>query len=226
MKIIALITIVFFIGCSQVGIRKSLSPAKKDFDSSLVEQLTHTGENKEGYLSKNGSHLIYLSRERPTHKSVEVYEMDLTGRSEKRLTHNDGVDSCPYYHPSGNWFLYSSSTDEDKENLDSLADSTQNKGEMTHSISIPPKMEIYISARSGASRHRLTKVSGYDSEASYSPDGSNIIFTSNRSGNNELYSYTVRTGHLQRLTFTPEHEGGAFYSPNGTKLVWRAISES
>lgn len=50
-----------------------------------------------------------------------------------------------------------------------------------------------------------------DGEAAISPDGSRIVFTSNRSGDPELYMLTMTTNVVQRLTNNPGPDGSAAF---------------
>ncbi len=50
-----------------------------------------------------------------------------------------------------------------------------------------------------------------DGEAAISPDGSRIVFTSNRSGDPELYLLNLNTNAVQRLTNNPGPDGSATF---------------
>lgn len=55
-----------------------------------------------------------------------------------------------------------------------------------------------------------------------SPDGKHVIFTSDRSGDIELYVMDADGKNVRQLTNTPGYDGGAFFSHDGKKIVWRA----
>ena len=63
---------------------------------------------------------------------------------------------------------------------------------------------------------------GYDAEATESPDGKYIIFTSTRSGDLELWRYEIATKKYLQLTNTLGYDGGAYFSRDSKKIVWRA----
>jgi Tol biopolymer transport system component len=56
-----------------------------------------------------------------------------------------------------------------------------------------------------------------------SPDGERVVFTSSRDGDIELYTMNVDGSDVRRVTQRVGYDGGAFFSPDGSKLVWRAM---
>lgn len=92
-----------------------------------------------------------------------------------------------------------------------------------------PACEVPMSgnepARSGAQLKRLTDAKGYDAEGSYSADGKQIVFCSNRSGekNLELYIMDADGKNVRQLTKAPGcYNGGPFFSPDGKKVIFRS----
>ena len=61
---------------------------------------------------------------------------------------------------------------------------------------------------------------GYDAEATVGKDG-RVVFTSVRDGDMDIYSMNADGSDVRRLTNTPGPDGGPFFSPDGTKIVWR-----
>src|SRR5438093_659525 len=84
--------------------------------------------------------------------------------------------------------------------------------------------EAYFSP-DGNGLKRLGTAKGYDAEGSYSPDGKQIVFCSNRSGekNYELYVMDKDGGNVRQLTHAPGcYNGGPFFSPDGKRVIFRA----
>jgi Tol biopolymer transport system component len=52
--------------------------------------------------------------------------------------------------------------------------------------------------------------------------GDRVVFTSMRNGDLDLYSMKPDGSDVQQLTDRLGYDGGAFYSPDGSKIVWRA----
>jgi Tol biopolymer transport system component len=68
----------------------------------------------------------------------------------------------------------------------------------------------------------LTDTPGYDAEATVSPKGDKIVFTSLRTGDLELFTMNLDGSNVQQVTDELGYDGGAFFSPDGTKLIFRA----
>jgi Tol biopolymer transport system component len=71
-------------------------------------------------------------------------------------------------------------------------------------------------------QHPLTVDRAYTGECSYSADGRWICFTSNRSGNPNLYVMHADGSHIVRITKTVGYDGGASFSPNGRQLIYHS----
>jgi Tol biopolymer transport system component len=82
--------------------------------------------------------------------------------------------------------------------------------------------DIFSVRLDGQQVHRLTATSGYDAEATVSPDGKSIVFTSVRDGDLDLYAMNLDGTHVRRLTNELGYDGGAFFSPDSTRIVYRA----
>ena len=75
-----------------------------------------------------------------------------------------------------------------------------------------------VDVGSGAKR-RLTQTEGIDTEASWSPDGQTIIFTSERGGPPQIYRMTADGGNVTRITFQGRQNLRASYSPDGKNIA-------
>ena len=100
---------------------------------------------------------------------------------------------------------------------------------------ISPEMEIYRAdgweqavravdpARgTNLAQHALTQNDAYDAEDAFSPDGKWIVFTSNRTGDLELYVMRPDGSGVVQLTHAKGYDGGPFFSPGGKQLVYRS----
>jgi Tol biopolymer transport system component len=82
--------------------------------------------------------------------------------------------------------------------------------------------DIYTARTDGGDLRRLTDTPGYDAEATLSPDGRTIVFTSVRDGDLDIYTMNTDGSNVRRLTTTVGYDGGPFFSHDGTKIVYRA----
>jgi Tol biopolymer transport system component len=82
--------------------------------------------------------------------------------------------------------------------------------------------DIYTTRPDGSDLRRLTAVPGYDAEATLSPDGNTIVFTSVRDGDLDIYTMHTDGSNVRRLTSTVGYDGGPFFSHDGTMIVYRA----
>ena len=65
----------------------------------------------------------------------------------------------------------------------------------------------------------LTDGFSIDTEPRWSPDGKNLIFTSNRSGGPQIYQVSAWGGEVKRLTFNGNYNASGTYTPDGKSLV-------
>ncbi len=72
---------------------------------------------------------------------------------------------------------------------------------------------------------RLTSDLGEDQAPSVSWNGEKAVFTSDRSGNRDIWVKNLETDHLVALTATPQHEKRGIMSPDGTQVAFTRGSE-
>ena len=63
---------------------------------------------------------------------------------------------------------------------------------------------------------------GYDAESTLSPDQKTIVFTSVRNGDLDVYAMDLDGKNVKQLTHELGYDGGAFFSQDGEKIVYRA----
>src|SRR5205823_9542088 len=101
----------------------------------------------------------------------------------------------------------------------------KNKTRRKYVWDFDPFMEIFEANLDGSGLKRLTDSKGYDAEGSYSADGKQIVFCSNRSGeqNLELYIMAADGENVRQLTHAPGcYNGGPFFSPDGKRVIFRS----
>jgi len=81
-----------------------------------------------------------------------------------------------------------------------------------------------VVGENGGAPRRLTTSPGIDTDPSYSPDGSKIVFESDRSGSQQLYVMNADGSNERRITFTTARYSSPEWSPDGKLIAftWRA----
>jgi Tol biopolymer transport system component len=66
----------------------------------------------------------------------------------------------------------------------------------------------------------LTRGHSTDRQPVYSPDGEWVLFTSDRTGNNDLWTVSTKSGTLRRLTDDPGEDWDPAFTADGKHLLW------
>jgi len=180
-----------------------------------VRQLTFGGENAEAYWSPDGRQLIY-QRTPPEGGCDQEFVVDLATGDTRRVSSGKGRTTCGYFDwPEGDRIVYAS-TEAAGEACPPPPDRSQG-----YVWAVYPSYDLYAAAPDGSHATRLTTADGYDAEATWCHRGGKLVFTSARDGDLELYEMD-EAGQTRRLTNAPGYDGGAFYSPDCSQIVWRA----
>ncbi|MBK1670133.1 hypothetical protein CKO28_19030 [Rhodovibrio sodomensis] len=214
---------------------------------SNARQLTFEGQRAgEGYFSADGSKMIFQSERTQGNPFFQIYLFDLETGDVERLSTGVGKTTCGWLHPDGERALFATTqfdpTAEQKmqAELQARAEGTDRR----YAWDYDPTYEIVETDLDDGGYTKLTDARGYDAEGSYSPDGSKIVFASNRhayaqelseaeaerldnqpSYFMDLYVMDSDGTDVRRLTDTPGYDGGPFWRADGDKIVWRRFSE-
>ncbi|RMH19450.1 MAG: hypothetical protein D6701_05000 [Gemmatimonadetes bacterium] len=180
-----------------------------------VRQLTFGGENAEAYFAFDGTKLIYQSTPRGA-ECDQIFVMNLDGSDKHMVSTGEGRTTCSYFYPDGETILYSSTHHYDRA---CPATPDFSRG---YVWPIYPTFDIFVADADGSNLRQLTHEFGYDAEATFSPVGDRIVFTSMRDGDLDIYSMAPDGSDVRRLTHELGYDGGPFFSPDGSKIVFRA----
>ncbi|GIW72845.1 MAG: hypothetical protein KatS3mg102_2387 [Planctomycetota bacterium] len=179
-----------------------------------LRQLTFGGENAEAYFSFDGTRLVFQST-RPPFACDQIFVMGLEGGTPRLVSTGKGRTTCAYFLPDGQRVLYAST------HLDSPDCPPPPDRSRGYVWPVYSGYDLFIATADQPAAVRLTDTPGYDAEATVSPRGDRIVFTSMRDGDLELYSMRLDGSELRRLTHEVGYDGGAFYSPDGSRIVYR-----
>ncbi len=182
-----------------------------------VKQLTFGGENAEAYLSFDETKLIFQSR-KVGQDCDQIYIMNLDGTGKTLVSTGKGRTTCSYFLPDGKTILYASTH---ASSAECPPPPDFSKG---YTWALYKGYDIFMATADGKNLRQITTANGYDAEATVSPTGDKIVFTSVRDGDLELYTMDIDGKNQQRLTNHIGYDGGAFYSWDGKKIVFRASS--
>lgn len=180
-----------------------------------LRQLTHLGENAEAYFSADGQRLIFQATWPGFSECDQIYSMDVSGGNLHRVSTGTGRTTCGYFFPAGDRVLFSSTHH--------ASEACPAKPDYSRGYVWPlDDYDIYTARPDGSDLRRLTSSPGYDTEATISPDGSTIVFTSVRDGDLDIYLMNADGSNVRRITTDEGYDGGAFFSPDGRQIVYRA----
>jgi Tol biopolymer transport system component len=214
---------------------------------SRIRRLTVEGRRAgEGYWSPDGKRLVFQSEREPGNPFYQIYTVDLTTGQTFRISPGMGKTTCAFFRPKSDEILFASThhdPNSKKFQDDELAFRASGK-ERRYSWDYDPEMEIYVISEKTKELQRLTNARGYDAEASYSPDGQWIVFSSMRDAYNrplseaekkqltldpsffgEIYIMRADGSGQRRLTKVDGYDGGPFFAPDGKRIVWRRFDE-
>ncbi len=219
------------------------SAAQEAVILSGTRQLTFEGRRAgEGYFSGDGSKMVFQSEREEGNPFYQIYLMDLELGDIERISPGMGKTSCAWIHPDGRSVLFASThSDPESEALQLAEFEERETGKARkYSWDYDIEFEIYEYDLDTKDYRNLTNTDGYDAEGAYSPDGSMIVFASNRQAYDgsmsdadqkafkldkkfpmEIYVADSDGSNVRRLTNTDGYDGGPFFSADGKKICWR-----
>jgi Tol biopolymer transport system component len=212
-----------------------------------IRRLTVEGKRAgEGYFSPDGRRIVFQSEREPGNPFYQIYVLDLTTGETRRISPGIGKTTCAFFRPGSDEIEFASTHADPKSKQlqdEELAFRASGK-ERRYSWDYDPEMDIYAYREKSGATERLTTARGYDAEGSYSPDGRWIVFSSTRDAYNrplgdkekkqleenvsyfgEIYIMAADGSGQTRLTTVAGYDGGPFFTPDGSRIVWRRFDE-
>lgn len=169
----------------------------------------------EAYFSPDDTEILFQAV--PTgQKEYQIYHMTLDQGSPAMVSTGKGACTCAFFNPTSQKIIFASSHSDPNPSQEEVVYAGY-KWDLT------PYMNIYEANRDGSELKPLTSGPAYHAECAYSPDGANIVYASNDDGSMNLYIMNSDGTNPTQLTFTTGvYNGGPFFSPDGTKIIFRA----
>jgi tricorn protease len=80
--------------------------------------------------------------------------------------------------------------------------------------------DLWLVSRSGGQARRITSTQGLEIEPYFSPDGTQIAFSSTVAGNTDVYVVPATGGNPKRLTYHPGNDRVRGWTPDGRRVVF------
>ncbi|MCG3125218.1 MAG: Protein TolB [Phycisphaerae bacterium] len=177
----------------------------------------------EAYFSPDGRRICFQAYPKgQTNYQIYVINADATGL--KLISSGTGATTCAFFHPSGDRLIFASN------HLDlrpavlppEVAEKASQAGQRNYAWSFFPGMDVFEHDFRSGQQRRLIEADGYDAECSFSPDGKQIVFSSMRDGDQEIYICDADGKNSRRITRAKGYDGGPFFSPDGKRIVYRS----
>lgn len=231
MKVYYLFIVVILAACGQHS-EKQNSEAVATVDSLRHEdekhlknfkQLTFGGDNAEAYWSFDNTKLTFQSTsEKFRTQCDQIFYMnpfeDQLSVIPKMVSTGKGRTTCSYFMPGDTSIVYAST----HLGNEACPPVPARREDGKYVWPIYSDFDIFVTNLEGKMLSQLTNEPGYDAEATVSPKGDKIVFTSLRTGDLELFTMNLDGSNVKQVTHALGYDGGAFFSPDGSKLIFRA----
>jgi Tol biopolymer transport system component len=204
--------------------RKFLGPTAQ-----VTEGMQKAGE---GYFNGNARRIAYQAVPvgYPFYQ-IFVQALDPTAprpTPPTRVSPGRGRTTCAWFSPDGTKLLFASShLDPALEATEAAArkqaeEDAKSGRRRRYQWDFDPHMDLFVADLvGGGGLARLTEAAGYDAECSFSPDGSQVLFVSDRDGDADIYVMQADGSGVKQLTNAAGYDGGPFFSPDGTWIAYR-----
>src|SRR5688572_30490673 len=189
-----------------------------------VQQLTFGGDNAEAYFSFDSKWIVFQrtkANEGVLCDQIFVGKVPKQGEKfeYKMVSTGKGRTTCGAFLKDGKHIIYAS-THLVADTCPPVPD--RKKYGNKYIWPLYDSYDIFMADLNGKIVKQLTHSKGYDAEATLSPDGKKMIYTSTKNGDIDLYIMDLASGNEKQITTAIGYDGGAWFSPDGKKIIWRA----
>ncbi len=195
-------------------------PEEINFKS--LRQVTFGGDNAEAYWSFDDKQLVFQSNYKEWGLECDQmflmnFEDTFEDSKPQMVSTGKGRTTCSYFLPDNKHIVYAST-----HLVDENCPEVPLRKNGRYVWPVYDSFDIFVADLEGNITAQLTNEPGYDAEATVSPKGDKIVFTSTRSGDLELYTMNLDGSGVTQITDELGYDGGAFFSPDGSKIIFRA----
>jgi len=180
----------------------------------------------EGYFSPDGDEIVYQAVPQD-YPFYQIFLQTLINPQPRRISTGEGRTTCAAFNPDDKHLIFASShldpnlAATEQAERDRQAEDARTGKHRRYQWDFDPYLDIFSSDLQGHELHQLTHEKGYDAEGSFSPDGKQIVFCSDRDGDPDLYLMNADGSNVRQLTNEPGYDGGPFFSPDGRWIIYR-----
>lgn len=163
-------------------------------DGSGYKRLTADDNTRHFYpsLSPDGQNVVYSAFNTQS-QHFEIYEWNLTSGAERNLTYAFGDLNAPEISPDGKTITF------------------------TRYFNDTSTPTLWLMDRAGGNFRQVSGIAAWD--PTWSPDGKQILFASDRDGTDQLYIINLDGTGLRKVTSLPALRGRSDWSPDGKTIA-------
>lgn len=185
-------------------------------DGKIEKKLTSTpGYDAEATVNWKTNRIVYTSL---ASGDLDLWSMKLDGSDKRQLTRETGYDGGAVFSRDGRHIVWRANHPSDAAAVQKYKDL------LSDNLTTPMKMELYLADADGSHVRKLTDYGCASFAPTFTPDGSHIVFSSNKqacdSRKFELYMIGLDGSGLEQITDFGGFTSFPEFSPDGTRLVF------
>ncbi len=162
--------------------------------SNVVKVAAEPGAEFDGAWSPDGESIVYRDSTRGINEDDEIFVAAADGSERRNITDDPANDWGPDWSPDGSTIVFNSDRD-------------------------GGKLRGYLVDPDGSDLRPLD-IDAWVEYASFSPDGTEIVFMGHAAGDYDIYVADIATGETRQVTDSPGNDGWPVWSPEGASIAF------